>query len=112
MTDKTNTMVEAYNAKDLLQALKNQETFIVIKGDYQKDVRNLMDTKLSDKELLGFELGSAGTIGIVAEVFYQIANFFSNEPEEKKQLESRVRGYNMKFNENNEMVLYLRQLDF
>jgi len=112
MTENETTAIEVYNADGLLQALKRKETFIAIKGDYKSEVRNLIRTKFSDKELMGFELGSAGTIGIMAELFYQIANFFSNEPEEKKQIESRLRRYNMRISDDNEMILYLRDLDY
>lgn len=112
MTENITTMTEIYNAEGLLQALKNKESFISINGDYKNEVREIILSKLSDKELLGFELGSAGTVGLLEEVFYQTASFFSDDPKERKEIISRLCRYNMRMNDANDMILYLRNLDY
>lgn len=99
--------------EDLLTAFKNKEMFIVINGEYEREVKDLLKTKLSDTELMGFELGAQGAGIISAEVIYQIINLFSKkETKERKKLESKIRGYNMKRNADGEMLLYWRQLDY
>jgi len=103
---------EAYNAEDLLFAFKNKESHILIKGDFKKEVDKLAKSLLTDNETLGLELGSAGTIGILAEVFYQLGNLFSSKDIDHKKIESQIRKYKYtKLNEN-EVLLYLRQLDY
>ncbi|MGX4669806.1 hypothetical protein JNUCC74_11415 [Cerasibacillus sp. JNUCC 74] len=105
-------MFEATNKNDLLIALKNKEPYILIKGDYKNEVIKLADSTLSEKETLGFELGSAGTANTLAELFYQIANKFSNKPDEIKTIESKLRQYKLKKKNKDEIILYLRQLDY
>ncbi len=61
---------------------------------------------------LGFELGSAGMITIFAEAIYQFSNLFSNKDDVEKQIESQMRKYKMKKINENEYLLYLRQIDY
>lgn len=105
-------MFVAANKDDLLMAFKNKEPYILIKGDYKKEVIKLADHSLSEKETLGFDLGSAGTSNILAELFYQLANKFSNKPDEIKTIESKLRKYKLKKTNKDEIILYLRQLDY
>lgn len=112
MSLNENVIFTANNADDLLLALKKNKPNIIIKGDYKNEVKKLADSTLSETELMGFDLGSAGTGRILAEIFYQIANLFSNEPKEQKKIESQLRKYTMKITDDNEVLLYLRQQDY
>ncbi|QUG42999.1 hypothetical protein KD050_07100 [Psychrobacillus sp. INOP01] len=58
------------------------------------------------------ELGSAGTVTILAEAIFQLANLFSNKDAEQKKIESQIRKYKIKKINENELLLYLRQLDY
>lgn len=59
-----------------------------------------------------FELGFGGTAGIWSEIFYQIINAFGKEDKQQKKIDSKVRKYNFKKLNENELLLYLRQLDY
>lgn len=103
---------EVYTTEDLLLALNNKEPYIAIRGEYKAKMEELAKTQLSDTETLGLELGSAGLITILAEVFYQLANLFSNKDAEQKKIESQLRKYKFKKVNGNEFLLYLRQFDY
>ena len=103
---------EVLNEKDLLEAFQRKEDYILIKGEYNQEVKRLVDTKLSDEELLGLELGSSGLIYIFSELVYKLLNAFSDEPKTKRTLEYAIRQYNAKFDEKKRIILYLRQLDY
>ncbi|MCM3766978.1 hypothetical protein [Neobacillus niacini] len=83
----------------------------MIKGDYVDDLKKIAETQLSETETLGFELGSAGMITI-AEAIYQLTNLFSNKDDVEKKIESQMRKYKMKKINENEYLLYLRQIDY
>jgi transcriptional regulator with XRE-family HTH domain len=110
--EKENAIFEVYNAEDLLLAFDNKESYISIKGEYKNAIEKLAKSQLSETETLGLELGSAGTVGILAEGFYQLANLFSNKDDEQKKIESQIRKYKIKKTNENEYLLYLRQLDY
>ena len=100
------------NEKDLLDAFNSDKTYILIKDDYEGEVKDLLSTKLSDVEMMGVELGSGGTSPLLAEVVFHLINHFGKGTKERKRLENKIRGYNMKRNADGEMILYWRQLDY
>lgn len=116
--EKENVIFEVLNVEDLLLAFENKEPYILIRGEYINDIKSLVKSQLSENELLGLELGSAGTANILAEGFYQLANIFGNKKDEQKKIEkieSKLRLYKIKKNDENnenELLLYLRQLDY
>lgn len=110
--ENENSYFEVYNTEDLILAFKNKESYILIKGDYKNELENSAKSQLSEKETLGLELGSAGTITILAEVFFQLINLFSNKDDTQKKIESQIRKYKYKKINENEILLYLRQLDY
>ncbi len=110
--EKENAIFEVFNAEDLLLAFDNKESYIVIKGEYKNAIEKLAKSQLSETETLGLELGSAGAVSILAEGFYQLANLFSNKDDEQKKIESQIRKYKIKKTNENEFLLYLRQLDY
>ncbi|WP_313894845.1 hypothetical protein [Psychrobacillus sp.] len=112
LLEQQNAYFEVSNAEDLLLAFKNKETHIVIKAEYKKEIDKFAEGQLSDTETLGLELGSAGTVTILAELFYQIGNLFSDKDADQKKIESQIRKYKIKRINENELLLYLRQLDY
>ena len=102
---------EVSTKAELLQRMKERKHYILITDELDADVRKLLKTTLSDEELMGIELGSAGTTGIVAEGIYQILNAFSKKPKIDRQLESAIRQYRFKL-EKNQILLYHKQLDY
>jgi hypothetical protein len=110
--EKENAYFEAFDAEDLLLAFKNKESHIVIKGNNIGSLKNFTESTLSENDTLGLELGSAGTVNILAEVFYQLINVFSNKDDVQKKIESEIRKYKIKKISDNEYLLYLRLLDY
>lgn len=106
------TYFEVWNEKDLLEGFKRKEEYMLIQGEYNKEVKTLVDSKLSDEELLGLELGSSGLVYIFSELVYKLINAFSDEPKTKRKLEDAIRQYNVKLDEEKRIVLYLRQFDY
>lgn len=104
--------VEIQNEEELLLSLRRLDRCIAVKGEYEKEVEKLLNTKLSDLELLGLELGSAGLIHVAAEFFYRLINLYNKDSKIKKELKSRIRQYNSKFDNDHNLILYLRQLDY
>lgn len=109
---KEMTYFEVWNEKDLLEGFKRKEDYMLIQGEYNKEVKTLVDSKLSDEELLGLELGSSGLVYIFSELVYKLINAFSDEPKTKRKLEDAIRQYNVKLDEEKRIVLYLRQFDY
>lgn len=104
--------MDVHNETELLAGLKRKEETLVVKGELREAVRALLKTKLTDEELMGFELGSAGTGGILFELIYWLIGLFGKQPKLQKDMESAIRNYNAKMDEDKNIVLYLRQLDY
>ena len=103
---------EVWNQEELLESLRKREFYILIKGEYNEQVKQLVKTRLSDTELIGIQLGSGGSISLFSELIYIILNLFSEQTKIEKQLESKIKQYNFKLDENKDIFLYLRQLDY
>lgn len=110
--EKQNVYFEVSNVDDLLLAFKNKESYILIKGEYKKEIDKFTEGQLSETETLGLELGSAGMVTILAEAIFQIASLFSSKDADQKKIESQIRKYKIKRINDNELLLYLRQLDY
>lgn len=102
---------EVWNAEELLEKMNERKFYILIKGELNEKVKDLLRTTLSDENLMGAELGSAGTISLFAEVIYQILSKLSGKSKIDRKLESKIRQYNFKIEQGN-ILLYLRQLDY
>lgn len=102
---------EVWNEEELLEKMNERAFYILIKGDLNQKVKSLLKTTLSDEELMGSELGSAGTLSLLSEAIYQVLNKFSGKSKIERSLESKIRQYNFKF-DNGNILLYLRQLDY
>ena len=110
--EQENPYFEVFNVEDLLLAFKNKENYIVIKGEYKKEIDKFAESQLSETETLGLELGSAGTVTILAEAIFQIANLLSGKDAEQKKIESQIRKYKIKRINRDELLLVLRQVDY
>lgn len=102
---------EVWNEEELLNKMNERKFYILIKGDFNEKVKDLLRSTLSDEELMGVELGSAGTVSLFAEIIYQILNKLSGKSKIDRTLESKIRQYNFKMEQGN-ILLYLRQLDY
>lgn len=112
MGNNIKSYYEVWNEKELLEGLRKKESHILVNGDYKDKVKKLINTKLSDDELMGAELGSAGSLTILSELVHLLINSFSDQSKTEKQLENKIREYNFKLDDNKDILLYLRQFDF
>ncbi|MED3576082.1 helix-turn-helix domain-containing protein [Cytobacillus praedii] len=110
--EKEKPIYEAYNPNDLLVALKAKYDKIIIQGAYYKEVKKIMDTHLSDKELLGVELGSAGVLTILIYAIESVMDLFSNAEKIQKEIEKRLKLYKIIEMSEDRLVLGLKQLDY
>lgn len=109
------TVVEAYTVDDLLTYLKAKEDYIVIKGDYSKRVYGLISSHLGETELMGFELGSHGSVHILVALIDAVRDFIKPENDidkVTKTIEKKLKLYKTHFYSNDEIVLKLKQLDY
>lgn len=102
---------EVRNEKELLEKMKKQEFYILVKDELNEKVKSLLRTKISDEGLMGAELGSAGTNSLLSEIIYKLVSYFKSDSKTERLLESKIRQYNFKMQEG-EILLYLRQLDY
>lgn len=112
LESKKNDYLKVNNAEELLSALKNKESYIIIQDDFKKEFMENTQLPLTETELMGFELGFRGAAGIWSEIFYQIINAFSKGTKQQKKIDSTLRKYSLKKLNDNEILLYLRQLDY
>lgn len=108
---KDKTYQEVSTEEELLEMMSKREFYILIIGDLNSKVKELLRTTLSDEELMGVELGSAGTISLLSEAIYKIISIAEGKPKLDRKLESKIRQYNFKIKDE-QILLYLKQLDY
>lgn len=110
--EKENPAFEAYNPNELLVGLQSKYDKIVIRGAYYKEVKNIMDTHLSDNERLGVELGGSGAITILVYAIEAVRDLFSNSDKIDLEIEKKLNLYKVKEISDNSLLLVLKQLDY
>ncbi|CQR47158.1 hypothetical protein BN1058_01449 [Paraliobacillus sp. PM-2] len=108
----SNEYVEVINAEELLTALNNKESYIIVKEEYKKEFLENTELPFTEKELMGLQLGSHGGAAIGGGIIFAIINFFSKGSKQQKKIDSKMRNYILKGWKDNELLLYLRQLDY
>lgn len=112
LLEKEIPIYEAYNPNDLLVGLKSKYDQIIIQGAYFKEVKKLMNTQLSDTELLGVELGSAGVLSILIYAIESVMGLFSNSEKIQKEIERKLQLYKIIKISDDSIILGLKQLDY
>ncbi|MGE7602531.1 hypothetical protein ACQKL5_08475 [Peribacillus sp. NPDC097675] len=103
---------EVRNPNELLAGLEAKSPYILIKGDYFKEVKKIMDTHLSENERLGVELGGGGVISILIYALDAVRNLFSNAEKMDKEIDKKLNLYKVKKISDDGLLLSLRQLDY
>ena len=96
----------------LLSAIDNNEEYILIDESYEKEFREDTEMPLSENELAGFQVGSGGGSALGGELIYQLMSLFSNEPKLQQKIDKKIRKYTIKRTKENNLLLYLRMLDY
>ncbi|WP_182201489.1 hypothetical protein [Paraliobacillus salinarum] len=112
--DKVNgiEIYEAQNRTELLAGLEAKSENILIKGDYYKEVRNIMDTHLPEHESIGVGLGSAGMLSILNYAVEAVRTSFSDADKIDKKIDRRLNLYKVKKITDDSLLLSLKQLDY
>ena len=102
---------EAHNSKELLAGLEEKADYILIKGDYFKEVKKIMDTHLSDCERLSMEVGG-GPMTVLIYAIDKVLDLFGNEDKKDKKIDQKLKLYKVKKITNQDLLLSLRQVDY
>ncbi|WP_226037753.1 hypothetical protein [Aquibacillus saliphilus] len=109
---KSDDYFKARNAEELLFALTNKESYIIICKDFKDEFLKKTQLPLTETEEMAFQLGFRGWAGILEEIFFHIINVFTKINKQQKKIDSRIRKYNYKKMNEHEILLYLRQLNY
>jgi len=110
--ENENPAFEAFNPEELVTGLKYKYETIIIRGAYCKEIYKLMQGHLSETELLGFELGGAGVVSILAYAITAVRDLFSNSDKIDRAIEQNLIVYKVQELSDNKLVLRLKQLDY
>ncbi|WP_249870059.1 hypothetical protein [Oceanobacillus saliphilus] len=102
---------EARNSDELLFALKDKESYIIIHKDFKDEFLKKTQLPVTEKEEMAFQLGFNGWAQVFGGVFFHIINYFSKGNKQQKEIDSKLRKYNFKKWNENEIFLYLRELN-
>lgn len=107
--EKKSPVLTITSDEDLKQGLENQNPFILITPEYRKERSKLVGSVLSEKDLLGLELGSRGHIHIADSVINWAFNLFRSVSKDYKQLENKLRAYRLKANDKDGIVIFRQE---
>lgn len=107
--EKKSPLLTINSDEDLKEALDKKVPYLYITPEYREERRKLVGSVLSEKDLLGLEIGSQGRIDIADSVINWVFNLFSSESKEFKSLENQLRAYRLKASDRNGMIIYKQE---
>lgn len=107
-----NPVFEAFNPSELLTGLNAKYDTIIVSGIYCNEIYKLMREQLSEKELMGMELGSAGLLTIFVYAIDAVRDHFSNDHNNDKDIEKKLKLYKIKEISSEKLILSLKQLEY
>ena len=110
--ESLNPPYEVYNPTELLAGLEARYDYILIKGAYFKEVKNIMDSHLSESERVGVELGGEGVISLLIHAIDSVRDLFSNSDKVEKEIDKKLNLYKVKKINEDGLLLSLKQLDY
>lgn len=102
----------ANTAEDLLYALENKENYIIVTEDFRKEFERNTQLPLPETEQMGANLGSGGSTAVTGEVLFRMLNFFGKGSRQQKEINKKIRSYQYKQWNDNELLLYRAQLEY
>lgn len=94
-------------SKELLaDAVQNQKAYIYIEDSVRTESSRLVNSVVSEKDTMGVELGSKGTVNILGEIIYQFQKMFDKDEKEFKDLKSKLRTYRVKLHGDRGSIIY------
>jgi hypothetical protein len=103
---------EAHNRTELLAGLEVKSEYILIKGDYYKGIRKIMDTHPPENESIGVALGSAGVLSVLIYAINAARISFSKADKTDKIIDRKLNSYKIKKITDDGLLLSLKQLDY
>ena len=110
--ERLNPAYEVYNPNELLAGLEAKFDYIIIKGAYFKEVKQIMETHLSENERLGVELGGNGAISLLISAIDKVKELFSHADKTEKEIDKKLNLYKVKKITDEGLLLSLKQLDY
>lgn len=104
--ENADKVVKIESREDLAQAVKERKAYIFIPASIREAEKGLVNSVMSEKDTLGVELGSAGTVNILAEIIYRFQMMFSKESREFKELKSKLRHYHVRIQDTSGHLIY------
>ncbi|SIT91166.1 hypothetical protein [Edaphobacillus lindanitolerans] len=103
--------VVANNKGELLMALDEKRSFILIPKPFKDEFLKNTQLPMSETEKMGFELGFLGGANLISSPLYHLINWLSKDSKEQKRIDSKIRKYVIKTHDE-DLLLSLRQLDY
>lgn len=94
---------------DFGNAIYSKVPYIFIPSSIRNKIDSLINSVMTEEDRLGFELGSTGTVNILAEAFYQFQMLINKENKDYKQIKSQLRHYYMKENDETGSLIYIKE---
>lgn len=103
-------MVTVKSKEELLKELDKKSDYICIESSFAEEILKLMKNHMTEKELMGFELGSRGSITTLAYIIDFLREKISKD--EIARIDRKLKIYKIdRINEGN-IILKLKQLDY
>lgn len=106
-----NSVVDVNTKEEMLMCLQNKREFIV-EGPLARDLIQINKRNFSEDEIMGFQLGSAGTGEIVRSFLMAIFDYFDATPQDQKFIEKQMRMYNIEKFGDEKIMVKLRSRDY
>lgn len=107
--ENNQNIIRINDSKEFVEAVDAQKAFIYIPEPIRQEQQSLINSVLTEKDRLGFELGSRGTGNLLAEIFYQIGRSLGKESSEFKRIKSKLRHYYVKVHDKEGSLLYEKE---
>lgn len=102
-------IVKISSEEELAESIRKRVPYLYIPDPVRSEQSRLVHSVLSEKDRLGLELGSKGSINLFADMIYRLQMMFSKESKEFKDLKSKLRNYHLKVQDENGSILYERE---
>lgn len=102
-----------FDENNLLAALRRKDATIVVVGPLIGKMRQLERRQLTDRDRLGFDVGSRGVLTVVEFVLNRIFHSFEGKDAEETEINERILNlYTIDISDAERVVLTLKQLGY
>lgn len=94
-------------------ALESQQSVFYVQGEFTEIMRQIKDGQLSDTAMMGTELGSAGTAGIIAGIVYWVYRQLKGGNKDEEKIKDKIsKLYNIVLIDEKTVMLKLKSLNY